>query len=67
MNLIDYVDKINEKLKEGSRRVEIDIIDFRKKKHTICFWEGQDIGRKAFDMANHLGDGHEVTNIRGYK
>lgn len=67
MNLIDYIDKINEKLKKGSIRVEIDIIDFRNKKHTICFWEGQDISRKAFDMANHLGDGHEVINIRRYK
>lgn len=67
MNLIDHVDKINEKLKKGSIRVEIDIIDFRNKKHTICFWEGQDIGRKAIDMANHLADGHKVINIRGYK
>ncbi|CEQ00533.1 hypothetical protein [Paraclostridium sordellii] len=67
MNLIDYADKINEKLKEDLRRVEIDIIDFRNKKYTICFWEGQDIVRKAFDIANQLGDGHEVINIRGYK
>lgn len=65
MNLMDCVDKINEELNKGFKKVEVDINDFRNQKHIIYFWQGQDIGKKVCDMANHIGDGHEVINIRG--